>query len=231
MGEGVIDSGQRVDVGVADRRKPPQPPPDPDRAPHGWTWDSKAGHWRPKKRPGRGGRLKPSDQSSSTPPEDEAPAAADDSPDSGGGGWQAERDPEPARLREDSGRDSKRHLQVVREVPQEVKDDLAAMIGLLGMVILEPIARADPICGGAMIDNFERITDAAVPLIVRSPRVVDWMTAAGGLRDWVGLGIAFRPVLGAVWAHHVAHTVHLEQPEDGQPPQVREEDWSGYTAA
>jgi hypothetical protein len=36
---------------AAPARKPPEPAPDPDSAPHGWTFV--AGQWRPKKAPGR----------------------------------------------------------------------------------------------------------------------------------------------------------------------------------
>jgi hypothetical protein len=36
---------------AAPARKPPEPPVDPQQAPHGWTWAD--GEWRPKKAPGR----------------------------------------------------------------------------------------------------------------------------------------------------------------------------------
>lgn len=220
MAEGVIDGGQVVDVGVMDRGRPPEPPPDPDRAPHGWTLDRKTKTWRPKKRAGRNRKDNGEHQADDQP----AAAAADE-----GGGWQAERDPEPARMHEDA---EPRKPSIVREIPQEIKDDLAAMVGLLGMVVLEPIARADPICGGALVDNWERVTDATIPLLIRSPTIVGWMTTAGGLRDWIGLGIALRPVITAVWSHHVTKTVHLQPPEgeDAQSQIVRE-DWSVYPAA
>lgn len=157
---------------------------------------------------------------------DEGPAdseTGDPSP-----GWQAERDPDPARLRE--GTDTKRPT-LVREVPQDVKDDLAAVIGMLGMVVLTPIAQADPICGGALVANWQNTVEASVPLIARSERVVGWMTTAGGLRDWIGLGVALQPVVSAVWAHHVTKTVHIEHDPDSEQPVVRQEDWSAYPAA
>jgi len=37
----------------APARRPPEPEPDAENAPHGWTWDSDAGEWRAKKSPGR----------------------------------------------------------------------------------------------------------------------------------------------------------------------------------
>lgn len=36
---------------AAPERRPPEPPADPETAPHGWMWDR--GEWRPKKAPGR----------------------------------------------------------------------------------------------------------------------------------------------------------------------------------
>lgn len=213
MAEGVIDDGQVVDVGVADRGRPPEPPPDPERAPHGWTLDRKTREWRPKKRAGRS--RKPAEEHQA----EDAPPAED--------GWQAERDPEPARLSEKQRSAPKEREQ--RTVPTTVKDDLMGALGLIGAIVLPPVMRADPHCGGALADNWERIAEATVPLLCRSNAVVEWMTSASGLRDWIGLAIALSPVGKAILQHHVTKSVHLEQTEDG--PQPVQEDWSAYPAA
>ena len=221
MAEGVIDDGQRVDVGVADRGRPPEPPPDLERAPHGWTLDRKTREWRTKKRAGRSRKSVDEHQA------EDAPPAADGENGRFGDGWQAERDPEPARLSE-KPRSAPREREQ-RTVPTSVRDDLMGALGLIGAIVLPPVMRADPHCGGALADNWERIAEATVPLLCRSTAVVEWMTSASGLRDWIGLAIALSPVGTAILQHHVTKTVRLEETEDG--PQPVQEDWSAYPAA
>lgn len=88
------------------------------------------------------------------------------------------------------------------------------------------MARADPICGAAALDNWDQISEKLVPIIARSAKMTDWATKAGGLRDWLGLASALAPVGEAVVRHHVFHTVSAS-PDDEEPEL---EDFSGYVS-
>lgn len=243
MAEAIVDSGQVVDEGVRSTGRPPEPPPDSDRAPMGWTWDRKGREWRPRQRSGR----KPKDDDSTTPAartdqrrppgrrrRDTAPdpdAETSEGVREESGGWQAERDPEPARLADDDRKTRlpDNVLPPPREIPQDVKEDIEGSIGLVGMAVLPPIMKADPVCGGALVESWDKVAEACVPLICRSERVVSWMTGAGGLRDWLGLALALKPVGSAIIAHHVTHSVRVEETQQGRV--VVEQDFSVYPAA
>ena len=204
MAEGVSElGGDVVDVGEADKGRPPRPPEDPVVAPKGWTYDAKGRTWRPAKRATRRSDEDPA-----------AVAAGTDPPHSA-----ADLDPEPARFtpgRSGSGADGPRELSAAD------KDEIKALLGLAGLVVFTPIARADPHCGGALVDASTEIFERLVPLIARSERVTRWMTAAGGFGDWIGLAVALKPVAMAVVEHHVFKTVGNEE--------VAEEDFARYVS-
>lgn len=238
MAEAIVDSGHVVDEGVRPKSRPPEPPPDSDRAPMGWTWDRKAREWRPRQRSGR----KPKDEPPPTRADSRRPPRAprvepnelvDEDQVDEPAGWEAERDPEPARLAEDvddrKSRRTENMLPPRRVIPDDVREDIAASVGLVGMAVLPPILKHDPVCGGALAESWGKVADACVPLICRSERVVSWMTGAGGLRDWLGLAIALKPVGSAIIAHHITHSVHVEESEHGRI--VVEQDFSVYPAA
>jgi hypothetical protein len=190
MTEAVVSGGRVVDTGARGGR-PPEPPPDPERAPLGWTFDKTTREWRAKKRL----RRKPPDG-------DAMPAAGD-------------RDPEPAHLR-DAGED---RGQAAEADLARARDDLAGVLGLAGVVLLPAAERMDPVCGPALTRQWQAICEAAVPLLTRSERVVRWMTASGGgLMDWIGLGIALAPVGHAVIGHHLIRRLPGEgaAPEPGE---------------
>lgn len=228
MPEGVIEAGRVVDEGVPRRgQRPPEPPPDPTRAPLGWTYDRGEKSWRPARRRGRrpGGTRddgRPVDAAEPPPERDPEPVAEQPWR---GGGWQAERDPEPAHLLSEGDVDV---AVPMPEITADVKQDLLAMMGLLGTVVLPIAVKADPYCGTALANEWEPISRACLPLLCQSPRVVSWMTSASGMRNWIGLAIALRPVGVAVVQHHITRSVRVEQTEQG--PRAVQEDWSAYAA-
>lgn len=209
MGEGISSGGRQVAAGVKGGR-PPQPEPDEERAPLGWTWDAAQNEWRPKKKRGR----KPSGSAADTPESAAEPSS----------GWQAERDPEPARLR-----DERPAQRTAIPVTAEVRDNIAGLMGLLGATVLPPVAQLDPICGGALIDSWPKIADACMPLLCRSQVVVRFVSAGGGLGDWAGLAIALAPVATAIMQHHVLKTIRLEENPDGMAPAAA--DFAAFPAA
>src|SRR5581483_9755907 len=161
----------------------------PDVAPHGWVRDRKSKEWRPRKRAGR-----------RADPERQLAAAAEDpdvAPD-----W-VDRDPEPARLVDGDAGARPAPAQRPEPPSKEVVDDIAAMGGFVGVMLLPGLMRLDPHCGGALADNWDRVVGAAIPLICRSERVVQWVTGTSGLRLWLGLAVALKPVGTAIVQHHI----------------------------
>jgi hypothetical protein len=104
------------------------------------------------------------------------------------------------------------------EVPQQVKDDIAGMAGLVGIPILSLLQQADPYCGTALAQNFEPVVDAALPLLCRSRKIVDYFS--GDKSDWLlwgKLALALKPVGQAILEHHVFRTVEVVRDENGVP--------------
>ena len=191
---------------LTDKHNPP--PDDPDKAPHGWMWDRYAkprSAWRPRKSPARGGwrgtRTKPA-----PPPEPEDPMLPFERDLAGD-------DPAPAYA-------SVKPPKIAKTPPKvttKTKNDMTAAVGMVGMILLPPITRSDPYCGGALTDNFQSIADALVPLLCRSERVVAFFTDdASDWMLWFKLAIALAPVAVAVGKHHILKTVEIQQdPETG----------------
>ncbi|MDA8316531.1 MAG: hypothetical protein M0010_15380 [Actinomycetota bacterium] len=195
MTEGVSElAGDVVDVGEADKGRPPRPPDDPVVAPKGWTYDSKSKTWRPALRAVRRSE------------EEGEGAAVGTEP----GRSTVERpDPDPARF---AGRDGS-GAGGARELSAEDKEEIKSLLGLAGLVVFTPIARADPHCGGALVEASTEIFEKLVPIIAKSDRVSRWMTVAGGFGDWIGLAVALKPVAMAVVEHHIFKTVGAEDQE------------------
>lgn len=154
-----------------------------------------------------------------------------------------QRDPDPAWIRgkdkEPGARPDKQPDKQPwdpKSVPAEVRDDIGGMLGLVATVLLPPLEKADPHCGGALADSFDRIVDKAIPLVCRSERVVKWMQAeGGGFMDWIGFAIACGPVARAVAEHHIVRTVEVVEEKDEETGKVTKVaqpvDFSQYQAA
>lgn len=210
MAEGVIDAGgeEVVDDGAGDV----EPAPDPEQAPHGWTRDKVTKKWRPKKRPGRGGRLHLA--SPDEPVQQDAAADRDPS-----------HDPDPGWLEYDEPK------KPAFEASKEDKDEVAALLALLYSIPADFLLTADPYCFGELNQNLDQIISATVPIVCRSERVVRYITGASGLILWIKLGIALKPVAVAAFRHHVLHSVELVQDEETGRIVAMEQDYSVYSAA
>jgi hypothetical protein len=211
MAEGVKSSGGTVTETLSSSGKreiPPEPAEDTDRAPRGWRFDKQHWRWVPRLAPGR----KPKNDARS---EDQtggartpwAESRADD----------VERDPDPGWMREPID-DRPVGKIAFGEVPQQVKDDIAGLTGLVGIPILSLLQQIDPYCGSALAQNFEPTVDAALPLICRSERIVRYF--ADDKSDWLlwgKLALALKPVGQAILQHHVFRTVEVVRDEHGVP--------------
>ena len=135
-------------------------------------------------------------------------------------------DPDPAHLKASAPRVKRAPPKVTKAV----KDDIAASCGMVGMLLLPPIAARDPYCGGALTDNFQAITDAVVPLLCRSATVVGFFTdTTGDFMLWFKLAMALAPVGLAVGEHHVLKTVEIQQDKETGEVFAVKRDMSAYT--
>lgn len=86
-------------------------------------------------------------------------------------------------------------------------------------------AARDPLCGGVFVEQRPDISRSLTEIVCKSPQLVEWFTGAGGgFLMFLDLGAALFPVLQAVMAHHVYHSI-----EDGQS-QPNPSDLSRYAA-
>jgi hypothetical protein len=126
-------------------------------------------------------------------------------------------DPEPAESRNDVYNDPE------FIVTPGMKNDIAGKLGLFAAIIGMPFEAIDPYCGGIFAANVDKMIDAYLPLITRSPGAVKFfMSKTGGWLDWIKALEATWPVVVAVYSHHLARTVQKDQrpnPDPTLPPQ------------
>ena len=215
MPEDVVTADGQVAPGVHD--DPDSPPPPSAQAPKGWAWQRKSRSWAPRQ---RGPLLWHGDTAA------QDPGAGGPAPDTGGHGDEApgpqQQDPDPGWMREDAtaaGSSSSKTAAgpglKFSEVPQQVKDDMAGLAGLIGTPILAMLKSIDPYCGTVLAENFEPVVDATLPLICRSQKIVAYFT--GDKADWLlwgKLAMALAPVGRAIAEHHIFGTVQVVRDEN-----------------
>lgn len=201
MPEGVFDGGERVDAGVDDRQGRPEPPPDPEKAPKGWRWDRTAKDWVARQRAAAAGE--------EAPEEGERPPRADSAWATGPDGRER-HEGVPPQVPGDDDRD-------YVPLTDDQRIDIEAILELFFQPLLTGLAMRDPYCGGELLEHWDRIREKSLPLIARSPAVVEWMTKAGGAMDWLAFAAALQPVATAVWRHHVSHSVVIDDEGQARP--------------
>jgi hypothetical protein len=88
----------------------------------------------------------------------------------------------------------------------------------------------DPVCGTTFVEQRAEIATAMTEIVCGSPDLVDWFTGAGGqFMLYLNLAAACWPVATMVLAHHVYHTVALEEGGAGYGP-AGQPDLSRYAA-
>lgn len=217
MAEGVADaSGMIRDSGVGADGRPPEPAPDPVLAPKGWAWDRKAKDWVPRKRaaPGTTGE---GDEPAGAPSQQQyepgefvnAPGAeGDPAP-----GWQqpgAEYEPEPVVITADD------------------RKEIHALVALLYAVPAELLAVADPYCFEPLGERKTAgdITAAVTDIVCQSPKVARWAASAAGLRPWIKLAVALKPIGLGVLHHHILRDVVVELDRENRTMDVQQQQWS-----
>lgn len=227
------------------KTRPPEPAADARVAPFGWLWDSKESNWRPKKTRGRvpdsqaRGRSPRKKKSAKAAPRKvvrqplaEVPdpvdvAVLDDvlAEDAEGWdpapAWQEEPGEAPAATAEGPGPGS------------TMRADIKALIALTYTIPTEPLALLDPYCFGALTEDQTAagVVDALTDIVCASPKVAAWAASAVGLRPWIKLGIALKPVAVHAVKHHFTRSVEVEVDREAMTYLVKKRDYSEYTAA
>jgi hypothetical protein len=112
-------------------------------------------------------------------------------------------------------------------VTATIRADITAKISMPLEIGGRIWAVRDPLCGGVFVQQRPDIADALADIICDSADLVAFFTGPGGaFMKYLNLGAALWPVLEVVAAHHVYHTVRLE--DAAQAPQ--QPDMTGYAA-
>lgn len=139
---------------------------------------------------------------------------------------QVSDDPEP----QESGQDVYNQPEFI--ITPGMRNDIAGKLGLFAAIIGMPFEAIDPYCGGIFAANVDKMIDAYLPLILRSPGAVKFfISKTGGWLDWIKALEATWPVVVAVYSHHLARTVQRDtrpRPDATMPPGG---DDFNYTAA
>lgn len=89
-----------------------------------------------------------------------------------------------------------------------LKADAKGKLALFGTLVATPLDMVDPYCGAALSQNLDNMIDKAMPLIMRSPAAIKFLTStSGGLMEWLAFLQACWPVITAAYAHHLARSV------------------------
>lgn len=199
-------------IDLRDRKNPP--PDDPVSAPFGYRWDTGKREWVVKR--SAGGRKAGAAWFGKKEPEPEPVFDEFEQ--------EFEKDPAPAHMTAPRKSSAKTPVRVSKKT----KDDMAGALGMIG-VLLIPLSNADPYCGGALVDNYEKIVTALIPLLCKSQTVVNFF--AGETTDWmlwINLIIAMSPVAVAVGKHHILRTVEIQQDKESGDLFVVQRDMTGY---
>jgi hypothetical protein len=165
------------------------------------------------------------DESASAPPADLAEARRRAGP-----------DPEPAHLVRGRKRGSRPAARTPKaaepdiKVTRAVRDDITGKLAFWLSIPAEPWLRVDPYCGQAYADQVDEIALKMAPLVCLSPDMVRWFAKSSTFIMWTELGIAVRPVVEAIIAHHVTKRIVLDSNGEAVEVAGGGVDFSAYSA-
>lgn len=93
-----------------------------------------------------------------------------------------------------------------------MKRQVTDSVKLLLLVPAGTWAIRDEHCGTIALSIVDEVTDAAVPIICRNPKMIEFFTEGTAWLEWLRLATALAPLGRAVWSHHIVGTV--ADPED-----------------
>jgi len=146
------------------------------------------------------------------------------------------RDPEPAHLVRGRGRGRAprparpKAAEPDIKVTKAVRDDITGKLAFWLSIPAEPWLRVDPYCGQAYADQVDEIAVKMAPLICLSPDMVRWFAKSSTFIMWTELGIAVRPVVEAIIAHHVTKRIVLDSNGEAVEVAGGGVDFSAYSA-
>jgi hypothetical protein len=144
----------------------------------------------------------------------------------------AGRDPEPRHLvrgrvrRTPRPKDDQPPVKITKAVQADITGKLAFWLSIPA----EPWLRVDPYCGRAYAGQVDEIALKTAPLICQSPDLVRWFSKSTTFIMWTELGIAVRPVVEAIIAHHVTKRIALDSNGDAVVVAGGGMDFSAYSA-
>lgn len=118
-------------------------------------------------------------------------------------------DPEPADMQQASPYSVP--VKITASVRKDIVGKLAFMFSMTGNVL----QLADPVCGGAILENSGRMAQALMPIICQSPSVVKWFRSSTNYMMYINFIMACAPVFGAIYSHHM-----VRRPEGEKPPET-----------
>jgi hypothetical protein len=120
-------------------------------------------------------------------------------------------DPPPAHGKRDWRRQDKPRPKVLR-ITAGVRNDIDAKISFALEIPGRVWMARDPLCGGTFVQQRPEISAALTEIVCQSPDLVQWFAGGGGqFMLWLNLAAACWPVATVTMAHHVYHTVELEE--------------------
>lgn len=127
--------------------------------------------------------------------------------------------PDPPAARRTAKSPRKAAAKPTKAVQTQVADALTMMITLPAGVL----AFRDPLCGDAVLEQADEVVAKLVPIVCRNPAMLRWFTEGAGYMDFFALATALFPIARTVWAHHVTHSIGMEEDEGA-------EDFNRYVA-
>jgi hypothetical protein len=146
------------------------------------------------------------------------------------------RDPEPAHLVRGRRTRGPRRASTPKvtepdiKVTKAVRDDITGKLAFWLSIPAEPWLRVDPYCGQAYAGQVDEIAVKMAPLICLSPDMVRWFAKSSTFIMWTELGIAVRPVVEAIIAHHVTKRIVLDSNGEAVEVAGGGVDFSAYSA-
>ena len=172
----------------------------------------------------------PTEESPQPPP---SPPSGGTPPPVDGGGPPGDDEP-PAHAKQERRTRQRRERDTgPRKLPRVtagVRNDIEAKISFALEIPGRIWQARDPACGTVFVEQRPEIATAMTEIVCQSTDLIEWFTGTGGqFMLYLNLAAACWPVATMVLAHHVYHSVQLEQgaPQYGDATQP---DYSRYAA-
>jgi hypothetical protein len=121
-------------------------------------------------------------------------------------------DPEPSNM------DAPKYSPPPLRITKKVRDDVEGKLGFILTMTGTMASVADPVCGGAFVDNADNVAKKMTPIICKSPDMVAKITKSGDMMLYVDLLWACWPILIVIAGHHLKPKRPIEV-DATMPPQ------------